>query len=84
MTHIYIVLQPSVSVGNVPQLTLDLIINSLCAELSGWFHDDSILPVIGNKPFDHSSPSTLTTPAECNLKLLLLLLFIIIIIIIIL
>ncbi|XP_003384233.1 PREDICTED: proteasome assembly chaperone 2-like [Amphimedon queenslandica] len=60
----YKILLPSVSVGNVPQLTLDLIINSLHAKLSGWFQDDSILPVIGNKPFNHSSPSTLTTPAE--------------------
>lgn len=44
---------PSVSVGNAPQLTLDLIIEGLQMNRVGEIFHNSIVPVIGGPSFDH-------------------------------
>ena len=60
----YVSSQPSVSVGNVGQLSMDLIIGSLMGEKVGCLYHDAILPFAGPHPFQlHSSP-TLSTSCE--------------------
>lgn len=49
--------QPCVSVGNVPQLSVDLFINTLKLSRVGYLEDESLVPVIGNDAFDHTGPS---------------------------
>ena len=44
-------LQPSVSVGNVGQLTIDLIVSTLNMDRVGYLTTDAVYPVIGNDPF---------------------------------
>ena len=40
-----------VSVGNVGQLAVDLMISTLKMKKVGHIHDESITPVIGNDPY---------------------------------
>merc|ERR1712135_218029 len=47
----YTLIVPSVSVGNVGQLAVDLIISTLVMEKVGIIHDHSITPLVGNDPF---------------------------------
>ena len=54
--------QPTVSVGNLGQLSADLLINTLYMSKAGYFYDDSFLPAIGNDPFAHGD-----TAKHCNL-----------------
>ena len=57
--------QPSISVGNVGQLTADLLINTLELSRVGYVQDPTILPLVGNDAFDHTRPSGyLHTSAE--------------------
>ena len=49
--------QPCVSVGNVAQLTVDLLINTLKLVRVGYLDDDSLLPLVGNDAFDHTRPA---------------------------
>ena len=59
--------QPCVSVGNVAQLTIDLLINSLKLQLLGWINEDAILPVVGNDAFAHTGATgNLHTASECK------------------
>jgi len=51
----YTLVVPSVSVGNVGQLSVDILISTLDMVKVGHFHDDSFLPVLGNDPFSDSS-----------------------------
>lgn len=44
---------PSVSVGNTPQLTLDLLIEGLQMKRIGEIFHNSIVPIIGGPGFDH-------------------------------
>ena len=44
-------LQPSVSVGNVGQLTVDLIVSTLHMDRVGYLTTDAVYPIIGNDPF---------------------------------
>lgn len=37
--------------GNVGQLTADLLISTLQLEKQGYLYDDSLLPMVGNNPF---------------------------------
>ncbi|XP_033755057.1 proteasome assembly chaperone 2-like isoform X2 [Pecten maximus] len=43
----------AVSVGNVGQLAVDLLISTLWMERVGHIHHESILPLVGNDPFAH-------------------------------
>ncbi|CAK9298840.1 unnamed protein product [Gordionus sp. m RMFG-2023] len=47
----YSLLFPSICVGNVGQLTIDLIIYSLKAVKIGYFYHDSLLALVGNDPY---------------------------------
>ena len=61
----YTLLLPCVSVGNVPQLALDLLVNTAALPRVGWIKDDHLLPVVGGDAFDHTHQSgTLHCAAE--------------------
>jgi len=47
----YTFILPAVSVGNVGQLAVDLVISTLQMKKAGLIHDDSITPVIGSDPY---------------------------------
>ena len=47
--------QPCISVGNVGQLTVDLIINTLKLDRVGYLQDPGLLPLVGNDAFDHTT-----------------------------
>ena len=55
--------QPCVSVGNVAQLAVDLLINSLQLSRVGYLSHDSILPLVGTAAYAHTM-NTLHTAAE--------------------
>lgn len=60
--------QPSISVGNVGQLAVDLMINTLKLPRVGYLSDPAVLPLIGNDAFDHTQPAGhLHTSAEGTL-----------------
>jgi proteasome assembly chaperone 2 len=44
---------PVVAVGNVAQLAVDLIVNTLQLQRSARLQDPSLLPAVGCKPYDH-------------------------------
>lgn len=58
--------QPAVSVGNVGQLAVDLIISTLQLPKVGHFHTDSLIPMVGNNPYATSAENAndLSTNAE--------------------
>ncbi len=43
--------------GNVAQLAVDLLINTLKLPRVGYLDDDSLLPLVGNDAFDHTGLS---------------------------
>ncbi|XP_067933479.1 proteasome assembly chaperone 2-like [Watersipora subatra] len=50
-TEKYTLVLPAVSVGNVGQLTVDVLISTTQAEIVGTIYDDSLIPLIGNNPY---------------------------------
>lgn len=64
--HIQIFFQPAISIGNVGQLAIDLLIYNLDLKRVGYLYDSSIIPLVGNDPF--TSPrmqeGSLATSAE--------------------
>ncbi|KXJ24306.1 proteasome assembly chaperone 2 [Exaiptasia diaphana] len=60
----YSLILPAVSIGNVGQLATDLVISALSPSLIGFFHDASILPVVGNDAFDHNQSGKLNLSVE--------------------
>lgn len=44
-------LQPAVSVGNVGQLAIDLVISTLDMTKVGYFYTDCLVPMVGNNPY---------------------------------
>jgi len=59
----YTVLFPSLGVGNVAQLSIDLLISTLQMEKIATVWHDSIVPIIGPKAFQHDT-SKITTSCE--------------------
>lgn len=55
---------PSLAVGNVPQLAVDLIIESLKMTKIGFAFHSAIVPVIGPPAFAHASETEVTTSFE--------------------
>jgi proteasome assembly chaperone 2 len=53
----FILVVPTVSVGNVGQLACDLLISTLAANRVGSLYDDSVVPVVGPDPFSLDSSS---------------------------
>ncbi|XP_059265132.1 proteasome assembly chaperone 2 [Mustela nigripes] len=47
----YTFLMPAVSVGNVGQLAMDLIISTLNMCKIGYFYTDCLVPIVGNNPY---------------------------------
>ncbi|XP_036421798.1 proteasome assembly chaperone 2 [Colossoma macropomum] len=56
---------PAVSVGNVGQLAVDLVISTLNMPKVGHFHTDCLIPMVGNDPY--SSSEQVSTNAEVYL-----------------
>ncbi|XP_067834317.1 proteasome assembly chaperone 2 isoform X1 [Heptranchias perlo] len=54
----YTLIMPVVSVGNVGQLTIDLIISTLGLPRVGYIHSDCLLPVVGNNPYTTTSENS--------------------------
>ncbi|XP_072324521.1 proteasome assembly chaperone 2 [Scyliorhinus torazame] len=54
----YTLIMPVVSVGNVGQLTVDLIISTLTLPRVGYIHSDCLLPVVGNNPYATTSENS--------------------------
>ncbi|XP_037041191.1 proteasome assembly chaperone 2 [Bradysia coprophila] len=59
----YTVLLPSIGVGNVAQLSVDLLISTLQMEKVATVWHSSIVPIIGPKAFQHDT-SNITTSCE--------------------
>ncbi|KAJ1941134.1 hypothetical protein GGF37_003685 [Kickxella alabastrina] len=55
---------PAVSIGNVPQLAVDLLINTLRMQRIGVFDSASLTPVSGPAGYDHLSPEIRSHPLE--------------------
>ncbi|XP_044282382.1 proteasome assembly chaperone 2 isoform X2 [Varanus komodoensis] len=47
----FALLMPAVSVGNVGQLAVDLVISTLSMPKVGYFYTDCLVPMIGNNPY---------------------------------
>ncbi|XP_053101000.1 proteasome assembly chaperone 2 isoform X2 [Hemicordylus capensis] len=50
--------QPAVSVGNVGQLAVDLVISTLGMSKVGYFYTDCLVPMIGNNPYATTGDNT--------------------------
>ncbi|GAB1607284.1 proteasome assembly chaperone 2-like [Argonauta hians] len=57
----YSLIVAAISVGNVGQLSADLVISALEMSKAGYIYDESLLPVIGNNPY------TAVTTDSCSL-----------------
>lgn len=57
-------LVPALSIGNVGQLALDLIISSLQAHKAGYLDDPHVLPCVGNDPFGSNDKGELAVALE--------------------
>ncbi|XP_047341775.1 proteasome assembly chaperone 2 [Impatiens glandulifera] len=55
---------PALSIGNVGQLAVDLLISSTRAARIGYLDDPNVLPCVGNDPYSPDSPGLLTLPLE--------------------
>lgn len=57
----YTLILPSVSVGNVGQLAVDLLITNLTTEKIGIIHHPAIYPLVGGDPYDPDSNNVITS-----------------------
>ncbi|KZV52642.1 Clast3-related [Dorcoceras hygrometricum] len=55
---------PALSIGNVGQLAVDLLISSLQAERIGYLDDPNVLPCVGNDAYTASPGGDLALPLE--------------------
>lgn len=56
----YTLILPSVAVGNVGQLSVDLVISSLGLRRSGRFFDTAFIPLVGADPYNEQSQDICT------------------------
>lgn len=56
--------QPAVSIGNVGQLTADLLVSSLGSEKVGYLDDPYVLPCVGNDAYGPVPQGDLALPLE--------------------
>ncbi|XP_036923517.1 proteasome assembly chaperone 2 isoform X2 [Sturnira hondurensis] len=54
----FTLLMPAVSVGNVGQLAIDLIISTLNMSKIGYFYTDCLVPMVGNNPYATSEENS--------------------------
>lgn len=61
-------LKPAVSIGNVGQLAIDVLVYNLSLEKIGYLYDSSILPLVGNDAFTKpgEGAGNLVTSGEGN------------------
>ena len=52
---------PTVAVGNVSQLVVDLLISSIPIERIGYISNSSLIPVVGTDPYDIKSKEICTS-----------------------
>ncbi|XP_049533940.1 proteasome assembly chaperone 2 [Anopheles darlingi] len=64
----YTLIVPSVSVGNVPQLAVDVIIETLKLDPVGQLWHPALIPVIGAPAFEHEPADFVSTSAELYLS----------------
>jgi hypothetical protein len=57
-------LQPAVSIGNVGQLTADLLVSSMGSEKVGYLDDPYVLPCVGNDAYGPFPQGDLALPIE--------------------
>ncbi|XP_045596145.2 proteasome assembly chaperone 2 [Procambarus clarkii] len=57
----YTLIMPSVSVGNVGQLAVDILITNLSTEKIGLIHHPAIYPLVGGDPYDPNSNDVVTS-----------------------
>lgn len=55
---------PALSIGNVGQLTVDLLVSSLRAQRIGYLDDPSVLPCVGNDAYGPVPQGVLALPLE--------------------
>ncbi|KAK1173575.1 proteasome assembly chaperone 2 [Huso huso] len=62
----FTLIMPAISVGNVGQLAVDLIISTLNLNTVGYIHTASLIPMVGNNPYATSDETSteLSTNAE--------------------
>ncbi|CAI5779773.1 Proteasome assembly chaperone 2 [Podarcis lilfordi] len=62
----FMLLMPAVSVGNVGQLAVDLVISTVGMSKVGYFYTDCLVPMVGNNPYATTEENTteLCTNAE--------------------
>ena len=63
----YFLCQPAVSVGNVGQLSVDLLISSLQPVKIAKLDHPVFVPVVGSDPYNQEGKGIMTA-AECNLR----------------
>ncbi|XP_040405892.1 proteasome assembly chaperone 2 isoform X1 [Cygnus olor] len=54
----FTLLMPAVSVGNVGQLAIDLVISTLRMTKIGYFYTDCLVPMVGNNPYATSNENS--------------------------
>lgn len=57
-------MQPALSIGNVGQLAMDLLVASLKAERIGYLDDPYVLPCVGNDAYGLIPNGELALPLE--------------------
>ncbi|KMZ56520.1 Proteasome assembly chaperone [Zostera marina] len=62
--HFPTLILPALSIGNVPQLSVDLLISSIPAHVVGYLDDPSILPCVGNNAYLPFPPGDLALPLQ--------------------
>ncbi|KAL4234470.1 Proteasome assembly chaperone 2 [Mactra antiquata] len=62
----YILIYPAVSVGNVAQLTADLLISTLTMHRAGHIQHPSIIPLVGGDPFAHPEATGCKIVTACE------------------
>lgn len=58
------IIQPALSIGNVGQLAVDLLVSSMRAARIGYLDDPFILPCIGNNAYEPLPIGELALPLE--------------------
>ncbi|XP_032875315.1 proteasome assembly chaperone 2 isoform X2 [Amblyraja radiata] len=61
-----VLVMPVVSVGNVGQLSVDLIISTLGLPRVGYIHSDGLVPVVGNDPYATTSENSSEMCTSCE------------------
>ncbi|XP_053401128.1 proteasome assembly chaperone 2-like [Mercenaria mercenaria] len=62
----FILIYPAVSVGNVAQLTADLLISTLTMHRAGYIQHPSIIPLVGGDPFAHPEATNCKIVSCCE------------------